>query len=191
MEIFHNGIENGAVGAGLAELLRGGASVAEQPFKHDSRIVLCRQRCRGAAPGQRIEIGAAVTVLTLAAQKVQIDGKLERRQRGVFPKLSSGNLVGGNTIPHVGAFGVLRVHSGQPGTRPACVVSICAVIESIGLVLRKSADDQHTVAIRSEWGQDRRQLEAGALTFGCPVVDPFEVSRNAVRTVDETESLNR
>src|SRR4030095_8964149 len=67
----------------------------------------------------------------------------------------------------------------------------CAFSESSGLVLRKSADDKHTVAIRSEWRQDRRQLEAGALTLGCPVVDPFEVSRNAVRTVNEAESLNR
>ena len=59
-----------------------GAAVAEELFEHHLRAVLHRQRNGGRAPGDRVEVGAAVA--GAAAQADVLDAQLERRQRRVL-----------------------------------------------------------------------------------------------------------
>ena len=61
----------------------------------------------GVRPRERVQIGAAVAVLALADEEVQIDRELERRQRRVLAEHRRRNLIGGDAVADVGAFGVL------------------------------------------------------------------------------------
>src|SRR5262245_50723631 len=57
-------------------------------------------------------------------------------------------------------------------------------------MLRETTEDERAIAIRRQRTQDRRELEPGALTAWRPVVDACEVSRDAVRKIDEAEPLD-
>ena len=68
--------------------------VAEQPFEHRPGIVLHRQRRRGAAPGDRVRVGAAEAAAVARAGEVgTLQSELERRQRRLPPQLPGGQLV--------------------------------------------------------------------------------------------------
>ena len=66
------------------QALRGRPAVAEEPLEDDARIVLGRKRRRRRAPRERVHVDAAVAVLAVAREMIQVEAQLERRQRGVF-----------------------------------------------------------------------------------------------------------
>src|SRR5215470_17100719 len=100
MEILQHRVEDAVLVASLRETLGRGATVAEQPLENNAWVVLRRQRSGWRAPGKRIQIRAAVAVLTLAGKKVEIDGELERRQRGFGAEHIGRELVGGDAVAH-------------------------------------------------------------------------------------------
>ena len=95
-----------------------GPAVAEQPFEYHPRVVLGGQRRRRRRPCERVEVGAAVAVLALAGEEVQIDGELERRQCRVFAQHRRRDLIGGDTVADVGPFGALGIDASQPQLVP-------------------------------------------------------------------------
>ena len=164
------------------------AAVAEQALEHDARIVLGRQRRRRRGPRQRVQVGAAVAVLALPGQEIEIDGELERRQRRALAQDRRRNLIGRDAVAHVGAFGALGMHAGEPRARAARVIAARAVVARFGLIVIQAADDHHPVAKRRQWRQNLRQLESRPLPARRPVVDAGGVPRDAVRHVDEAKT---
>ena len=81
-EIGRHRVENALVPLRLRDPLLRCPAISKQPLEHDTRIVLGRQRRRVGAPGKRVQIRAAVAVLALSAEEVEIDCQLERGQRG-------------------------------------------------------------------------------------------------------------
>ena len=63
--------------------------------------------------------------------------ELERRQRRVLAETPRRDLIDRDPVQHVGAFGVLRMHAGQPGARAARVIAVGAVVEDVGLMVRR------------------------------------------------------
>ena len=190
-EVLEHRIENALVLARLGGAPRRGAAVAEQPLEHDARIVLGRQRRRRRGPRQRVQVGAAVAVLALPGQEIEIDGELERRQRRLLAEHRRGNLIGGDAVADVGAFGALGVHAGEPRARAARVIAARPVVAGFRLIVIEPADDHHPVAKRRQRRQDLRQLESRSLAARRPVVDAGGVHRDAVRHVDEAETTGR
>ena len=186
-EVRHHRVEDALVSFRLRDPLLPRPPISEQTLEHDSRIVLGRQRRRVRAPGERVEIRAAVAVLTLSAQEVEIDRQLERGQRRGLSQMGCGDLIGRDAVAHIGALGPLAVHAGEPRARPARVIAVRAIVERIGLVLRQPADHEQPIAVGRERTEDRRQLEPGAFTGRRPVVDAREIPRDAIREIDEAE----
>ena len=154
-------IEDAPVLARLREPLRRRAAVAKQALEDGARVVLGRQRRRRRPPRQRVHVDAAVAVPAVADQIVQVEAQLERRQRRILAEHRRRDLIGGDAVVHVGAFGVLRVHAGEPGARAARVVAVGAVVRRVGVVLGQPAEDDHLILERRQRRQDRRQLEVG------------------------------
>src|SRR5205823_12440748 len=94
----------------------GCSPLAEQPLEDNPRVVLGRKRRGRRAPRQRIQVGAAVTVLALSAEEVEVDRELERWEYGLLSQLRCGDLIDRDTVPHVGALGALGVDACQPRT---------------------------------------------------------------------------
>ena len=91
-------------------------------------------------------------------------------------------------LSHVGAFGPLRMHAGQPGAGAARVIAVRRRSDASRLVLRQAADDDQLIRERRQRRQDRRQLEVAALALRLPVVHAGDVHRHAVRHVDEPQA---
>ena len=190
-QVGHHRIEKTAVLACLRLTLRRGAAVAKQPLEDEPGIVLGGKRRRRRSPGQGIEVGAAVAVLALPGEEVEIDRELERGQRRGGAEGHGRNLVRRRAVAHVGPLGALAVHAGEPRARAACVIAVGAVVEGIGLVLGKAAHDHGPVAERSERRENRRQLERRPFAGRGPVVDAGEIARDAVGQVNEAEPRRR
>src|SRR5690606_3163203 len=90
--------------------LLGGAAVAEQALEDEPRIILGRQRLGRRSPRERVEVYAAVAVLALSGQEIQIDRELERRQHGVAAEHSCCELIGRYAVLDVRALGALAMH---------------------------------------------------------------------------------
>ena len=71
----------------------GGAAIAEQPLEDGARVVLHRQRLRGAAPRQRVRVGAAQDAGAGAGVRRAIHGELERPQLRLLGKAPRQQLV--------------------------------------------------------------------------------------------------
>src|SRR5690606_4456874 len=93
-EILADRVEDAAVLMRERHALLGGAAVAEQALEDEPRIILGRQRLGRRSPRERVEVYAAVAVLALSGQEIQIDRELERRQHGVAAEHSCCELIG-------------------------------------------------------------------------------------------------
>ena len=113
---------------------------------------------------------------------------LHRRQHRVLAELRRGDLIGGRREPDVCAFGLLRMHAGEPRCARARVFAV-AVAERFPLFLREAADDRQAIAIRRQRRENRRELELRARTLRRPEIEGV-VHRDAVRHVDESHACH-
>ena len=184
-EVVGDRVEDAAVAPHLGDALLGRAPVAEEPLEHHPRVVLHRQRRRRRAPRDGVQVDAAVAVLAVADEPVEVDGELERRQRRVAADVLRRELVGGDPGPHVRALGLLRVHAVQPCRARPRVLAV-PVAEGLGLAVGEAAHHRELLAVRRQRLQDGRQLEPGAGLGRRPLLH-----HRPVGDVDEPEPADR
>jgi hypothetical protein len=99
---------------------------------------------------------------------VAIDRDFERRQLGVAADLRRDELVDGRPGFNIGALGLLRVGAAHERWRRARVLAADVAL-ICGLEVVQPGEDRQTVAVRLDWLQTRRDLEALPLGEGRPV----------------------
>ena len=154
-----------------------GAAVAEQALEHHLRVVLHRQRRRGALPRDRVAIGAAEAVAAVEARL--LDHQLQRRHRRVLALGPRHHLIHRDAELRLGA-GLGERAAQERGGR-AVVVGRGAA--AIGQRVLEAADNVDLVVERLERLQDLGQLEPGAGRLRRPLVHD-----GAVRDVDRAEA---
>ena len=157
--LLANRIENAAVLALAREALLGRAAVAKELFEHRLRAVFHRQRHRRRAPGNRVEVGAAVA--GAAAQAGFFDAQLERRQRRVLADVLGGDLIHRHADTH-GVF--LRTAAAEEDGRRARVLG--AGVGAGGAGVHEVADHGHVIAILLERAESLRELEPAPSAAG-------------------------
>ena len=158
-------IENAAAALHVGEPLRRRAAVAEQPLEDHARIVLGRQRRRRRPPRQRVHVDAAVAVLAVADQVIQIERELERRQRRCPCRARRQS-----TDRPSSRCGRRRLRCASGARRSAtCWCRECDRRRRRRAPRRwvaQAADDDHLIAERRQRREDRRQLEIRARAAG-------------------------
>ena len=190
LHVLRDRIENATVLSHLRATTLGGAAFAKQPLEHDAWVILGRQRGCRRPPRNRIEVCAAVAVLTIADQIVDVDREFEGRKRSLAAELGGCQLVDRGAGPDIGPLRELRMHPVQPRRRASSVVAI-ACSERFRLRVAQPADNHHLVAIRLERGEDWGQGHVGAGTLRPPKIGARMVHCHAVRQVQESETLHR
>ena len=159
---------------------------AEQALEDRARTVFHRQRRRRRAPGDRVHVGAAITLVARAQYLDRIDRQLERRQLRFLAKRLRHDLIHRGAGADVGALGFLHVHAGQPGGCRTCMVAHPFALPGDGDVVGEPGQHVYLLHHRGEWLQHRRELERGARRGRRPGAhfDP-------VRHVDRAEASHR
>jgi len=170
-EIGEHTIQQAAIGLHARQPLLPRCPIAEQPVEDHAGIVFDRQRRGRRLPRDRVQVCAAVPGFALSAE-YQVDFRnheLERRHHRRLSELSGRDLVRGDAGADPRSFCFLRVHARQPGRAGARVFAI-AITERLGLLMRETADDRHTVPVGTQRRQNRRPLEILARTCGRPEI---------------------
>ena len=164
--------------ARLARAALGGAAVAEQALEHGARVVLHRQRLGGAAPCNRVGVGAAEDAGARAGVGRPVHRQLQRRQLRLLREVPRQQLV----HRHVGEdlhLGLAAARgAGQERTRRAGVDVVPTRVEA--------RQHEHLLAERCQRLEDRRQLEAAPFGLRQPVLH-----RHAVGHVERLEAVHR
>jgi hypothetical protein len=180
-----NGVEDAARLASTRQALVRRATVAEQPFEHDARVILGEVRRRLVAPryGVHVETVAGIA----GALRRRIHGELERAHARGPPKHLGRQLIGarGELHLHAGPRAVPGMHAGQPGRGRSRVIAR-AVAEVLGLRMVETAQHGELAAQRGERPQHRRQLELR--TLATRLEGPMH---DSVADVNEAEARNR
>mgnify|MGYP000864624029 CR=1 FL=1 len=101
----------------------GAFAVAKQTFKHAARIDFDGQRRRRAAPRDCIRVSASITRVARACELVGLQPQFQRSQLRVLPQRARRDLIGGDACLNVDAFGLFRMHAGQPRRARARVIA--------------------------------------------------------------------
>ena len=156
-------------------------AVAKQPFKHHARIDLHWQRRSGSAPGNCIDIGAAIAAIAGADQAGMIlSGQFERWKLRSLADLVGGDLVHRGTGANVALFAG-RPHAAQPGGRAQRMNPAV-----IGRLVFQAAHHRHAVAKFFERAQNRRKCKACAFGRGSELIHD-----HAMRNIDESQAPDR
>ena len=103
----------------------------------------------GTAPGNRIGVRAAIAGVAAAREAGRFHADFERtRTACCLREFARGDLVGGNAGVNVRAFGLLRMHAGEPRRARARMVA-AAVAERAAVDLRQITQHQQSVRGRA------------------------------------------
>ena len=157
----------------------GAAGVAEQPLEDRPRVGLHGQRRRRAAPADGVGVGAGVAAPARAHVVARLERELERRELGVPARLPRHELVHRDARAELRALGALGGDAGQEagGAR---------LVDVVGPLVAEPRHHEQAVAEPRQRLENRRDLEAGPLARGRPLLHD-----DAVRHVDDAEPPHR
>src|SRR5262249_18977748 len=101
----------------------GAVAIAEEAFEHHARIDFHRKRSRGAAPGKRIGVGAAISGIASARQRRAFEADLEGRQLRDLAQFSRRDLVSRDARADACPFGLLGMGARKPGSAFARMIA--------------------------------------------------------------------
>ena len=163
------------------------AAAAEQTLEHDPRIRLGKQRRRRRAPGDGVQVDAAVAVLAHADVLEQIEADLERLAAGCPCRASPRRSDRRSSPPWMSApsvcFGWTPLNHVAAGAR----VVAAAVADAVGHRLLETAEHDQLIAKRRE----RTAAIGGSSKFRARRRRRPLVHDRAVRNVDEPETTDR
>ena len=165
-------------------------AVAEQPLEHGARVVLHRQRRRGAAPRDRVGVRAAVAGIARAGEVASFDGELQRRQLGVLAEFRRGDLIRGHARGNFRPLRPLRDHVRHESGRGARVDAGRRARRGVrGWLAAEPAQHGHPIAERLQ--RLERRVRTRSRRRPSPASSSASSSRSACRRPRSAASAPR